>query len=452
MAAPAAEQPSITPSATAPTAAEARKTVLGKYILGRMLGRGSFAKVYLARSIKDNEAVAIKIIDKAKTDPSMAPRIIREVEAMRRLDHPNILKIHEVMASKSKIYLVMELAKGGDLAGKLARRSNHRFPEPIARRYFQQLVSALHYCHQNGVTHRDIKPQNLLLNEEGNIRVSDFGLSFVASSVNKDLMLQTACGTPAFAAPEVVGRSKAGYDGAKADAWSCGVILFALLTGYLPFDDSNLVLMYRRMLRREYRFPSWVTRPARALITRLLDPNPATRMGIDQLVKGSDSDSGACTADCWLKCEGQFYSRSVSLVDVASLEEKAKAGNASASMNAFEIISMSSGLDLSGLFCDKSKTKKEERFTSKESKAALVEKLVEVGTKLGYQVERTENCCVVLGKGRFVVTMVVSEVAPQLVVVDVKVVKGAEVGCDQEDLHWGELKSGLADIAVSCQQ
>ncbi|XP_074296142.1 CBL-interacting serine/threonine-protein kinase 4-like [Silene latifolia] len=320
------------------------KIVMGKYQLGRLLGHGCFAKVYYARSLDTNKPVAIKIIDKHKTHPSIYPRIVGEVSAMRRLDHPNILRIHEVMATKQKIYLVMELAKGGDLAGKLSRRPDRRFPEPLARRCFHQLISALHYCHLNGVVHRDIKPQNLLLDGEGNVKVSDFGLSAVIDGPFH--LLQTACGTPAFAAPEIVGRTQAGYDGAKADAWSCGVMLFVLLTGNLPFDHANLALMYRKMRNKEFRFPSWVSKPARGLITRLLDPNPETRMSIEEVVK-----------DTWLKNQGMVYPRSISLGDLASLGEKenkiekrSKMMERTASMNAFEIISMSSGLNLSGLF------------------------------------------------------------------------------------------------------
>lgn len=446
--------PTTTTTTTAPTPTTNRptspKTILGKYHLGRLLGRGSFAKVYHGRSIKDNQAVAIKVIDKTRTDPSMEPRIVKEVEAMRRLDHPNVLRIHEVMATKTKIYLVMELAKGGDLFGKLARRPNHRFSEPIARRYFHQLVAALHYCHRNNVAHRDVKPQNLLLDDEGNIKLSDFGLSAVGEpqqGEGQTVLLKTACGTPAFAAPEIVGRSRAGYDGSKADAWSCGVILFVLLSGYLPFDDSNLVVMYRKMHKREFRFPSWVSKPARALITKLLDPNPSTRLGIEGIAQ-----------DPWFKNQGLMCSRSVSLGDIASLEEKkyegswSSGGSSSSSMNAFEIISMSSGLDLSGLFEDEAKVgKREKRFTSREPKGAVVEKVIEVGSSLGYEVEKREkgsggSCCVWLGKGRMVLTVVVTEVAPQLLVVEVKVVNGGGLGWDQEELHWLELKSGLADI------
>ncbi|GMH08499.1 hypothetical protein Nepgr_010339 [Nepenthes gracilis] len=421
----AAASPSATTTPT-PDSAATTVTVLGKYQLGRLLGRGSFAKVYHGRTLSENASVAIKVIDKSKTDASMEPRIIQEVAAMRRLNHPNILRIHEVMATKSKIYLVMDLAKGGDLFEKLARRAGHRYPEPYARRYFHQLVSALHYCHQNGVVHRDMKPQNILLDQDGNIKISDFGLSAVR---NGQQLLHTACGTPAFAAPEVVSRR--GYDGAKADAWSCGVILFVMLTGSLPFDDSNLVTMYRKMYRRDFQFPCWVSRPARALIYQLLDPNPKTRLSIEAIMQNS-----------WYK-SSQFGPRSLSLGDLVSLNE-CKFERVS-SMNAFDIISMSSGLDLSGLFDGGTK---ERRFTSQESAGRVMEKVAEVGGKLGYEVERGKSGKIWLGKGRLLMIVEVLEVAVGLLVVEVKVVDG---GAELEELHWGELKSGLGDIVLSWQ-
>jgi serine/threonine protein kinase len=242
------------------------KSLLGKYELGSLLGRGTFAKVYLARPVAGGEAVAVKVLDKAEVmgTAGMAPRVLREVTAMRRLRHPNVLHLHEVLATRAKIYLVMELARGGDLLSRLAALPRRRLPEHAARRVFVQLVAALSYCHARGVAHRDVKPQNVLLDGDGNLKVSDFGLSALPDSLRDDCRLHTVCGTPAYAAPEVL-RRKA-YDGAKADAWSCGVILFVLLAGHLPFDDSNIADMCRKAHRREFEFPEWVsqTRSRRA--------------------------------------------------------------------------------------------------------------------------------------------------------------------------------------------
>ncbi|XP_042486261.1 CBL-interacting serine/threonine-protein kinase 7-like [Macadamia integrifolia] len=164
----------------------------------------------------------------------------------------------------------MEYAKGSELLSKISRRKC--FTEPVACFYFQQLVSDLHFCHRNGVAHRDLKPQNLLLDEQGNLKISDFGLSSLPEQL-KDGLLYTACGTPA-TTPEV--SCQKGYNGTKADAWSCGVIVFACLAGLLPFDDSNIAVMYRKIHRREFQFPAWFSKPTKWIISRLLDPNPET--------------------------------------------------------------------------------------------------------------------------------------------------------------------------------
>ncbi|BBG92411.1 CBL-interacting protein kinase 4 [Prunus dulcis] len=282
---------------------------------------------------------------------------------------PNILKIHEVLATKSKIYLVVELATGGELFAKISRHG--KLPESLSRRYFQQLVSALHFCHQNGVAHRDVKPQNLLLDKNGNLKVSDFGLSALPDQL-KNGLLQTACGTPAYTAPEVVYRR--GYDGSKADAWSCGVILFVLLAGRLPFEDNNLAAMYKKVQRREYEIPGWISKPAGRIIYQLLDPNPNTRLGIEALM------------------EKAWFKKSMDLGLTGAFEpeeEKSKCDTVPCGMNAFDIISMSSGLDLSGLF--EVESRMERRFTAEAAAETVVEKVAEVGERLGYKVEKGKS-------------------------------------------------------------
>lgn len=410
-------------------------TILGKYQLTRLLGRGSFAKVYQARSLLDGVTVAVKIIDKSKTvDAAMEPRIIREIDAMRRLhNHPNILRIHEVMATKTKIHLVVEFAAGGELFSALSRRG--RLSESTARRYFQQLVSALRFCHRNGAAHRDLKPQNLLLDADGNLKVSDFGLSALPEHL-KNGLLHTACGTPAYTAPEILRRS-GGYDGSKADAWSCGLILYVLLAGYLPFDDLNIPAMYKKISRRDYRFPDWISKRARFVIYRLLDPNPETRMSLEALF-GNE----------WFK---------KSLKDEAEKSvfgfDYGKEGK-DLGLNAFHIISMSSGLDLSGLFettsleGGKNNTdRREKRFICSTKMEVVEEKVKEVGRVLGFKVEVGKNSAIGLVKGKVVLVVEVFEIMPsQLVLVSVNVVEG---GLEFEDNHWGDLKAALQDLVLS---
>lgn len=181
------------------------KVIMGRYRLGRLLGRGSFAKVYKAHNISTGEVVAIKVFDKEAVRRSgTVEQVKREVDVMRRVHHPNIVRLHEVMATRSRIYFVMEYASGGELFARLAKST--RFPEPVARRYFQQLVTAVEFCHSRGVYHRDLKPENLLLDAHGNLKVSDFGLSALADGASRtrgDALLHTTCGTPAYVAPEV---------------------------------------------------------------------------------------------------------------------------------------------------------------------------------------------------------------------------------------------------------
>ncbi|KAL9410725.1 hypothetical protein AB3S75_044492 [Citrus x aurantiifolia] len=420
-------------------------TLLNRYQLGPLLGRGSFAKVHKAKSIVDGSIVAIKTIEKNNKflDAAMEDRIVREVSAMRRLqNHPNVLKIQEVMATKTKIYLVMEYAAGGELFGKLRRG---RLTESAARRYFQQLVSALHFCHQNGVAHRDLKPQNLLLDRDGNLKVSDFGLSALPEQI-KNGMLHTACGTPAYTAPEVVARR--GYDGAVADAWSCGVILFVLLAGYLPFDDSNLLAMYKKVNRRDYQFPSFVSKPARSLIYQLLDPNPKTRMSIEKIMNISWFQK-SLQQQRKRGQESSLFELGVADNNKYILKEKIPD---MVSMNAFDIISLSSGLDLSGLF--EAKKRKEKRFTTKEKTERVVEKVKEVGERLGYVVEKGKGDVVGLGKlGKMVLLVeVLMEIAPETFVVGVKVVDNSACGrlaLEFDEGDWNELQAGLGDIVLS---
>lgn len=402
--------------------------LLGKYELGRRLGSGSFAKVHVARSIETGEVVAIKIIDKKKTlDAGMEPRIIREIEAMRRLQHhPNILKIYEVMATKTKIYLVMELAARGELFTGVLRFG--RVNESAARRYFQQLASALSFCHGDGIAHRDVKPQNLLLDKEGNLKLSDFGLSALSEHRRIDGLLHTACGTPAYTAPEIIAQRP--YDGAKADAWSCGVFLFVLLAGYIPFDDSNIVAMYRKIHRRDYRFPTWISKPARTIIFKMLDPNPETRMSVEAVI-------GTKWFQKSLETTTEIQSGDVFESDDGS--EK--------SITAFDLIGLASGLDLSGMF--ETRKKKEKRFLAKVSAEGVVEKAKKIGEKLGFRVEKKKEAgrAVGLGKGRTTLVVEAVDVAEGLVVAEVKV---AEEGKEEEEeAHWSELIVELEEIVLS---
>ncbi|KAA8527689.1 hypothetical protein F0562_035442 [Nyssa sinensis] len=298
--------------------------ILGKYELGRLLGRGSFAKVFHGRSLSDNITVAVKVIDKSKiVDTNMEPRISR---------------------SKTASYTPHVVLR--------------RTPR---RKYFE-------------------------------------------------------------------GR---GYDGAKADAWSCGVILFVFLAGSLPFDDSNIPNMYQKIHRREFQFPAWISKPAKYIISQLLDPNPNTRMSIEVLMGLS-----------WFKKSLRTESRCCSLeLDLVS----GKDCKYTLTMNAFDIISMSSGLDLSGLF-ETSANQREKRFTSKASVELIEERLTQVGEKLGFRAEKGKSGAIGLVNMKSVVLAKILEVSPELMLVEVKVVDGWE---EFEQLHWNDMKTKLEDIVLS---
>ncbi|XP_019084752.1 PREDICTED: pentatricopeptide repeat-containing protein At5g21222 [Camelina sativa] len=255
---------------------------VGKYEVGRTIGECAFAKVRFARHSETGEPVALMILDKDKVlNHKMADQIKRDISTMKLINHPNVVQLYEVLASKAKMYIVLEFISGGELFEKI--KIDGRMNEDDARRYFQQLINAVDYCHSRGVYHRDLKPENLLLDAQGNLKVSDFGFSALSQQVGGNGLHHTACGTPNYAAPKVL--TDQDYDGAKADLLSCGVILFVLLAGYLPFEDSSLTTLYKKISSAEFSFPTWPSSGAKNLIVRILDPNPITRITIPEILE-----------------------------------------------------------------------------------------------------------------------------------------------------------------------
>ncbi|OWM81642.1 CBL-interacting serine/threonine-protein kinase 14 [Punica granatum] len=386
-------------------------SLMGKYEVGRLLGRGAFAKVYHARDVRTGQSVAIKAVSKQKVmKGGFAAHVKREVSIMRRLRHPHTLRLFEVLATRTKIYFVMELAKGGELFARVAKG---RFSENLCRRYFHQLISAVGYCHSRGVFHRDLKPENLLLDDNLDLKVSDFGLSAVRNQIRPDGMLHTLCGTPAYVAPEIL--AKKGYDGARVDIWSCGVILFVLSAGYLPFNDPNLMVMYRKIYKGEFRCPKWTSPELKHFLSRLLDTNPATRITVEEMLH-----------DPWFQKgydEAKFLHHDLDF-DLDLLKGAAAEGDLEGKcLNAFDIISFSSGFDLSGLLGDGSGCAVEaERFVSAEQPEAIVERVKEAAEEAGMRVAQRKGWSVRLeGQGgNFVAGMRIDRLTEELVVVEVK--------------------------------
>lgn len=409
----------------APSAAH---SLFGKYEVGRLLGCGAFAKVYYARDINTGHSVAIKVINKHKIahNANLVSNVKREIDIMRRLRHPNIVKLYEVMATKTKIYFVMEFVKGGELFAKVAKG---RLSEAHSRKYFQQLISAIGYCHSRGVYHRDLKPENLLIDENGDLKVSDFGLSAVTGQIRADGLLHTLCGTPSYVAPEIL--TKRGYDGAKADIWSCGIILFVLNAAYLPFNDSNLMMMYKKIYKGEYRCPKWMSPDLRRFLSRILDTKPETRITIDEI-----------KSDPWFR---KGY-KELKLDDQLEMVVKPEHEDKSIALNAFDIISFSSGLNLSPLFDGTRNSPGEgERLVITESPEKVIEKVEEMVKEANVRLKKRKEWGVdlVAENGKHVIGLEVFRLTESLVVVEVQSSGG---GTDFYDELWkNKIRSELLE-------
>ncbi|XP_074812403.1 MAP/microtubule affinity-regulating kinase 3 isoform X6 [Natator depressus] len=222
--------------------------------------------------------VAIKIIDKTQLNPTSLQKLFREVRIMKILNHPNIVKLFEVIETEKTLYLIMEYASGGEVFDYLV--AHGRMKEKEARAKFRQIVSAVQYCHQKHIVHRDLKAENLLLDADMNIKIADFGFSNEFTVGNK---LDTFCGSPPYAAPELFQGKK--YDGPEVDVWSLGVILYTLVSGSLPFDGQNLKELRERVLRGKYRIPFYMSTDCENLLKRFLVLNPTKRGTLEQIMK-----------------------------------------------------------------------------------------------------------------------------------------------------------------------
>ncbi|KAL8507087.1 hypothetical protein ACS0TY_017831 [Phlomoides rotata] len=446
-------------AAKSPKQKELQGLLLGRYDIGKVIGVGTFAKVYLAKNVRTGESVAIKVMDKEKIlKVGLMAHIKREISILRRVRHPNIVQLLEVMATKAKIFFIMEFVKGGELFNKVAKG---RLKEEAARKYFQQLISAVAFCHARGVYHRDLKPENILVDEDGNLKVSDFGLSAISEQIKQDGLFHTFCGTPAYVAPEVLSRK--GYEAAKVDIWSCGVILFVLMAGYLPFHDQNIMNMYKKIHKGEFRCPRWFSPELVRLLTRLLDINPETRITIPEImntkwfkkgfkhVKFYIEDDKLCNVDA---SENDAFDplpeNDQPLTEPESdLQNQMRVTSLPrpASLNAFDIISFSRGFDLSGLFDEGSDGGT--RFVSGAPVSTIISKLEEIAKVVSFAV-RKKDCRVSLEgsregvKGPLTIAAEVFELTPSLRVVEVKK-KGGDKK-EYEDFCNNELKHGLQTL------
>ncbi|XP_035119698.1 serine/threonine-protein kinase BRSK2 isoform X1 [Saimiri boliviensis] len=251
---------------------------VGPYRLEKTLGKGQTGLVKLGVHCVTCQKVAIKIVNREKLSESVLMKVEREIAILKLIEHPHVLKLHDVYENKKYLYLVLEHVSGGELFDYLVKKG--RLTPKEARKFFRQIISALDFCHSHSICHRDLKPENLLLDEKNNIRIADFGM---ASLQVGDSLLETSCGSPHYACPEVIRGEK--YDGRKADVWSCGVILFALLVGALPFDDDNLRQLLEKVKRGVFHMPHFIPPDCQSLLRGMIEVDAARRLTLEHIQK-----------------------------------------------------------------------------------------------------------------------------------------------------------------------
>jgi len=305
--------------------------IISNYDIGKEIGSGAFGTVNIAQHRTNGEKVAVKCISKNRIQRrNMGAQVKKEITTMKRLDHPNIVGIREVLMSNSHLYLVLEYCGGGELFTKIATRG--KLSENVTKRYFRQIMGAVKFCHNLFVCHRDIKPENILLDAHDNVKIADFGFAAIMepepgsdmgeivddqntrlSIIDEDCehigpieplcdftpdsrtsdspkpnkfrnlpskrmqKMSTMCGTTQYMAPEIVNRDS--YRGDKADIWSCGIVLFVLLAGYLPFDSHDSEIVFQKIKAGKFEIPRSVSDLARDVITKMLTANPLFRPG-----------------------------------------------------------------------------------------------------------------------------------------------------------------------------
>ncbi|KAF6735659.1 SNF-related serine/threonine-protein kinase [Oryzias melastigma] len=255
-----------------------RADLSGLYRVGRTLGRGHFAVVKLARQVNTGQLVAVKIIDKTKLDVMATSHLLQEVRCMRLVQHPNVVQLHEVIDTPTTLYLVMELAEGGDLYDYILRHEGG-VAEGTAKRHFAQIVQAVAYCHRLHVVHRDLKPENVVFfPQQGTVKLTDFGFS---NLFKPGIMLATSCGSLAYSAPEILLGEE--YDAPAVDIWSLGVILYMLVCGVPPFQETNDSETLVMILDCRYSVPEHISDNCRDLISRMLQRDPSRRASLEEI-------------------------------------------------------------------------------------------------------------------------------------------------------------------------
>ncbi|KAM1465650.1 hypothetical protein ACFXTO_045125 [Malus domestica] len=408
---------------------------VGKYEVGRTIGEGTFAKVKFAQNTETGESVAMKVLDRTTIiKHKMVDQIKREISIMKLVRHPYV-----VLASRTKIYIILEFITGGELFDKIVHHG--RLSEGEARRYFQQLIDGVDYCHSKGVYHRDLKPENLLLDSLGNLKISDFGLSALPEQGVS--LLRTTCGTPNYVAPEVL--SHKGYDGAVADVWSCGVILYVLLAGYLPFDELDLTTLYTQLPpqydniegieKADFTCPFWFPVGAKSLIHRILETNPENRIKIEQIRNDEWFQKNYVPARLLEYEDVNLDDVNAVFDDADSEEQRAIEHHGNEDMgplvlNAFDLIILSQGLNLATMFDrGKDSMKYQTRFVSQKPARVVLSSMEVVAQSMGFKTHIRNYKMRVEGlsankTSHFSIILEIFEVAPTYYMVDIQKAAG----------------------------
>ena len=249
------------------------------YDIGDELGHGAFSHVCKAVNTQNNQNYAMKIFPKSNlTDEGDQERFQREINTMAYLRHDNLVALYDFFWDENNFYLVIDLCPGGELFDYIV--DHDKLDEPTSALIFQQIVSAIAYCHSFGVAHRDLKPENVLIEKFPHVKVADFGL---CGFISEQQMMKTFCGSPCYCSPECLCRIQ--YDGRKSDIWSLGVILYAMVTGEHPWNISNTSIMLRQILKGAYTVPSFVSAQCKDLICSMMKVNPQDRITIEKIIK-----------------------------------------------------------------------------------------------------------------------------------------------------------------------
>lgn len=255
---------------------------IGNYIISKTIGEGTFGKVRLGIHVPTNQKLAVKILEKEKIkEVADVERVTREIFILKQIRHPNIIQLYEIIETPKNLFFIMEHWAKGELFDYIVEKG--RLEEEEVYKFLEQILSGVEYIHKLNFVHRDLKPENLLLDQNKNIKIIDFGLSniFFRDSMDGQEMLKTACGSPWYAAPEMVAGKK--YIPSCVDIWSCGIILYAMVCGYLPFEDPDTSKLYQKILSGEFEVPEFMSPLVEDLLHKILNTDPKKRYTIEQI-------------------------------------------------------------------------------------------------------------------------------------------------------------------------